>query len=99
MVDGETLITLYEANGVDVNESPVAHRFNADLSVLDTVAFPNIEYRVTDATSVDENGRFWITNYYYPGDKELQTDGDVLAALQGGWGTTHLAYNQVERLV
>jgi hypothetical protein len=48
---------------------------------------------------LDENGRFWVINYFYPGDIVLQTDNDPLVALQQGWGTTHLAYDQVERLV
>lgn len=99
LVDDDKLITIYETNGVDVNESPVAHRFTTDLSAVDTVPLSNIEYRVTDATRLDENGRFWVANYFYPGENVLQTDRDVLAALQGGWGVTHLAYDQVERLV
>lgn len=98
LVDGSRLVTLYETNGEEVNESPVAHRFNGDLSALDTVVFPNIPYRVTDATSLDENGRFWVANYFYPGDTVLQTDTDALAE-KYGWGATHLMYAQVERLV
>ncbi len=97
LIDGETLITLYEVNGVDINSDPVAHRFASDLSLLDTIPFPNIEYRITDATMVDENGRFWVINYFYPGDSVLQTDEDPLR--EGGWGATHLVYEQVERLV
>ncbi len=98
LIDGETLITIYETNGVIVNESPEAHRFNLDLSALDTVPLPNIEYRVTDATDVDENGRFWVINYFFPGDTALQTETDALGD-KYGWGATHLVYNQVERLV
>ena len=52
---------------------------------------------MTDATAVDENGRFWIINYFYPGDKELQTDNDDWR--EGSWGATHLIYDQVERLI
>ena len=98
LVAGDKLITLYEANGATVNEAPVAHRFNLDLSDVDSVPLPNIEYRVTDGTSVDENGRFWVINYFYPGDTALQTESDALGE-KYGWGASHLLYDQVERLV
>ena len=65
LVAGDNLLTNYEVNGTDDNEKPVAHRFNLDLSAVDTIPLPNIKYRVTDATDVI-NGRFWVANYFYP---------------------------------
>ncbi len=95
---GDTLITLYEVNGTRVNEMPVAHRFGFDLNAQDPLSFPNIEYRVTDATSIDEKGYFWVINFYDPRDENLQTDTDALTD-RFGRGTTHSTYEQVERLV
>jgi hypothetical protein len=94
----DTLVTLYEVNGVKVNKDPVANRFDFDLKTREPLPFSNIEYRVTDATVVDEKGRFWVINFYDPRDKNLQTDTDPLAD-RFGLGATHATYNQVERLV
>ncbi len=85
-------------HGVKVNEAPIAHCFGSDLKAQEPLPFLNIEYRVTDATSVDSNGRFWVINFYDPRDKNLQTDSDALADCFG-WGASHSTYNQVERLV
>lgn len=73
-----TLLTLYEANGRLVNPQPVAHRFAADLTALAFLPLSSVEYRITDATSVDEDGRFWAINYFYPGDVKLKADSDPL---------------------
>lgn len=98
LVVGDNLLTFYEANGQTVNQSPMAHRFTLDLQEVESILFPALPFRVTDATEVDENGRFWVINYYYPGDKKLQTDGDGMALPEAA-GATHLLYEQVERLV
>ncbi|GAB4268530.1 MAG: hypothetical protein Kow0080_11510 [Candidatus Promineifilaceae bacterium] len=96
-VDGR-LVTIYEVNGRAITPSPVAHLFDPLLQPLGTVPFPSIEYRVTDATAVDENGRFWVINYFYPGDTSQKPASDPIAQ-QAGQGNTHSQYNQVERLL
>lgn len=94
----DQLYTVYEANGVNVNPEPVAHVFDMALGPVGTVAFPSIEYRVTDATTLAEDGTFWAINYFYPGDTKL-LPGDDQIALTYGIGTTHQTAEQVERLV
>ena len=91
------ILTFYEANGA-VNPSPVAHLFDADLQGVGTAVFPRIEYRITDVTEVDGDGRFWAINYNYPGNKELQTADDPLAEMYGE-GPTHAQSDGVERLL
>lgn len=93
-----TLITLYELNGAEWNPAPLAHRFDAALRPLAPVPFPSVEYRVTDATEIDGDGRFWVINYFFPGDDYLAAAHDPLAA-EYGEGATHQAQVQVERLV
>lgn len=95
---GGSLVTLYEANGEKINPNPVAHRFSLDLQPQPDLAFPALEYRVTDATSVDKYGRFWVINYFFPEDTKLKPIPDPLAALYGE-GETHQAQEVVERLV
>ncbi len=98
LVYGDELVTLYEVNGADLNEAPVAHRFALDLAEAGTLPLARIEYRVTDATAVDGNGRFWVINYFFPGDVDLRPQTDPIAG-QFGQGATHLQRDQVERLL
>ena len=69
IIDGERVITLGEANGRNVNPEPQAKVFNADAELVGLIPMPNIEYRLTDATALDENGRFWVINYYFPPER------------------------------
>lgn len=95
----DELVTIYEVNGRTITPNPVAHRFaTTTLQPVDTLPFPNIEYRVTDATAVDANGRFWVINYFFPGDTDLRPASDPITAASGQ-GTTHAQFNQVERLL
>ncbi len=98
VVAGHRLITLYEANGANVNPSPVAHLFDLGLQPQGTINMTRLEYRVTDATSMDEYGRFWVINCFFPGDALLKPASDRLAE-DYGEGSTHARSNAVERLV
>ncbi len=70
ILDGERVITISEANGLNVNPSPQAKVFNADAEFTGLMSMPQIEYRVTDATALDSDRRFWVINYYYPPERE-----------------------------
>jgi hypothetical protein len=98
ILDGDRIYTVYEANGVNVNSEPTAYVFDLALNTQGTVSFPTIEYRVTDATTVDADGSFWAINYFYPGDTKLKPGDDQLA-LDYGIGLSHQGAEQVERLV
>jgi hypothetical protein len=98
LVAGDTLVTIYEVNGAAINPAPMAHLFDTTLDSRGTTAFPHVEYRITDATALDGNNRFWAINYFFPGDEELLPERDPLAERYGE-GPTHAAYEPVERLV
>ncbi|MBE0566469.1 MAG: hypothetical protein IH621_10950, partial [Krumholzibacteria bacterium] len=68
VIDGRRVITMSEANGANVNPEPRAKVFAEDLDYLGSLPFPQIEYRVTDATALDARRRFWVINYFYPPD-------------------------------
>ena len=99
IVHDNRAILIYEANGLNFQESvqqPV-------ISLLDfsstPIHFPNIEYRITDATRIDQNGRFWAINYFWPGDKKrLKPAADPIAAAYEN-GKTHQSSDVVERLI
>ncbi len=70
LTDGK-IITIHEANGVNVNPKPVVHVFSKALKFLRTIPFPSIEYRITDATELDGGNNFWAINYFFPGEFNL----------------------------
>lgn len=72
---------IHELNGAKVNPAPVVHLFGLDLSPVGVVAFPNVPFRITDASALDAGGRFWAINYFYPGSDELL---DVFGTPEGG---------------
>lgn len=98
LIAGERVMTFYEANGAAVNPQPVTHLFDLSLTPQGELAFPNLEYRLTDATPPDAVGRFWVINYFYPGDTSLKPKADPLAEMYG-LGLSHTQAEAVERLV
>ncbi len=63
-----SIYTIHEANGINVNTTPTISKLDSKLTEQNKIPFPNIEYRITDATSVDSMGQFFVTNYFYPGE-------------------------------
>lgn len=92
-----SLIILFEANGTALNPNPVAQVFDFNLNFLRTISFPNLEYKLTDAASDDENS-FWVINQLTTDNLEFAT-GDDLLMDKYGKGQTHSEQSQVERLV
>lgn len=100
LLTDDRLFTIYEANGQNVNARPQAQQFSLDLEMLEPIAIPNIEYRVTDATTVNESGRFWVINCLFAGSIDKLDPVPDLLFEQHGIGQTHRAHlNTVERLV
>jgi hypothetical protein len=96
---GDKLMALYEANGVNVNPNPIAYLFDLSLNPLGSLPFPNVEYRITDATPADAEGRFWAMNYFWPGDTRDYRPGPDPLVTKYGKGPTHTHYGACERLV
>jgi hypothetical protein len=95
----DTVMAIFEANGHRVNDAPRAVRVGPDLQPLGNVPFPTLEYRVTDATALDAQRRFWVINYFYPGDRDLLHPAADSLAQRFGAGPTHRRSDVVERLV
>ncbi|MFZ1291824.1 MAG: hypothetical protein WAR79_17130 [Melioribacteraceae bacterium] len=94
-----TIIPIYEANGKNVNPNTFVNIFKNDLEISNKIDFPNVEYRITDATEIDENGKFWTINYFFPKDeKKLKTATDKIF-YNFGIGKTHQNSKVVERIV
>jgi hypothetical protein len=99
VVGGDRLLALYEANGVRVNKAPAAESFDQTLSPSGKLTLPSIEYRVTDATSMDSEGRFWVMNYSFPGTAHAYDPAPDPLVARYGTGPTHAQKPQVERLI
>jgi hypothetical protein len=68
---GDKLIAIYEANGINISSNHFLTMIDLQTHQTSTLPMPPIEFRITDATRLDEMGRFWVINYYWPGDFKL----------------------------
>ena len=93
-----SLYVMYEHNSMRNVKQPVAYQINPDLENIREIPFPVISYRITDATISDVYGKFWVMNYFFPGDTHLAVDQDSLVE-EYGEGKTHAENDPVERLV
>lgn len=98
IVSEDELLMIYEANGVELNPDPYAIRTDNTLDAFLELGFDNIEYRMTDATRIDDNGRFWVLNIFMPIEFWLFTDSDPIFE-NFGKGATHSENLNVERLL
>jgi hypothetical protein len=98
LIYNETVFTFFEDYGLHKNNNPVVHKFDLDLQELGTIPMDQIEYRITDVTGADEEGKFWGMNYFFPGDIHLLPASDPIAE-KFGEGETHQSFDPVERLV
>lgn len=96
-VVGNQLVTIYESNGSEVNDNPMAHLFDLMGQPQGTLPFPAVPFRVTDVTEVDENGRFHAINYNFPGDRREQEADTLIEPYTEG--ATHLQSEGVERII
>ena len=99
VIDKDRVIALFEANGDSLIKSPYALSINS--SGNDVIKYPlsSINYRIADATRVDKNNRFWVINYFFPGDRKvLKPSNDILASKYGN-GPSHSRSDRVERLI
>ena len=99
VIDEDRVIALFEANGDSLIKDPYALSIN--LSGNDIIKFPfaSINYRIADATRVDKSNRFWVINYFFPGDKKTLKPSDDILASKYGNGPSHSKSSRVERLV
>ena len=68
VIDGRRIVAIAEVNGGIACPEPRARVFDENLEPIGTLPMPRIEYRLTDATGLDAEGRFWVINYNFPPD-------------------------------
>jgi len=99
LINDEDIIMIYEANGSNLRKNPTQTVFSHKRKNISQINFPNIEYRITDATVMDNNDRFWAINYFWPGDKQLLNPGEDNILNKVKQGSSHFKSDQIERLV
>lgn len=99
IVNGEKIFTVYEANGKNINSTPVIHSFDFELNELSQGVVDNIEYRITDATEVDSNGNVWMINYMWEEDNNDLMPAEDVEFAKFGVGKTHQKSQAVERIL
>ena len=96
--DGEYIYALYEQYGESVNKDPIVLKIDRDLNIIEEMPIDSINYRITDASLMNENGKFWAINYFFHGDEHLKVEADAVSDRFGLPGS-HENDQRVERLV
>ena len=99
IINDKDIVMIYEANGSNLRKNPTQTVFSRKNKSISQINFPNIEYRITDATRIDNDGRFWAINYFWPGDKKLLNPGKDKILNRVKQGSSHFKSDQIERLV
>ena len=75
VVHKNNAILLYEANGINLQKNVEHSKISLDDYSLSKIDGFNIEYRITDATALDSDNKFWCINYFWPGEKDKLKPG------------------------
>ena len=99
VIKGDRVYGLFEAYGDSLIKDPYVLSVNVSGKNIKKHPTSSINYRIADATRIDNNNRFWAINYFYPGDKSTLKPSKDLLAQNYGEGPTHSKSDRVERLV
>jgi len=98
VIHNNNVIMIYEANGANLLKDPKQIAISLlDLS-LKEINSQNIEYRLTDATSI-YNNKFWAINYFWSGDKKKLKPAPDLITEKYHLTQSHKNTETVERLI
>lgn len=95
VIEEDRVVAFFEA-ACNLDKVPVAHTFDFDLNPAGDMPV-DLQFRLTDATTVDRNGHFWVSNYYWGGDD--WEAGACPLQERFGVGSSHQQTRTVERLV
>jgi len=98
LIYNDHVVLFYEANGAAAYPNSRARVYSLDLEEVATLDMPPLEYRLTDVTQPDDQGRFWASNFFFPLDVKILPKTDPLVE-KWGKGPTHAQTIIVERLV
>jgi len=99
LMHNDHALMLYEANGANLQRGAYHILFSPNDQKISRIRSVNIEYRITDATKIDEDNKFWSINYFWPGDKKSLNPSKDLIFEKTPKGESHQNSNIVERLI
>ncbi|MEO0340416.1 MAG: hypothetical protein AAF242_14545 [Bacteroidota bacterium] len=96
----DQILAIHEANGLEGKGPINATILSKNFQELFTTEMPQIPFRITDATDMDADGRFWAINYFYDGDRFMRVSKDIVLEQYGiTKGASHQKNQFVERLI
>ncbi|WP_317932454.1 hypothetical protein [Halioxenophilus sp. WMMB6] len=97
---GDQLLSIHELNRPrgDAGQAQATLLNIDDFQVRTPVAMPDVPYRITDASEPDSEGRFWVINYLYSGDRVMHVAQDPIWQRWGRSASQGVEEN-VERLL
>ena len=99
LIHNDHIILFYEAQGINLQKSVWQYRVSLTNFSVSKIEFPNIEYRITDVSRIDDQNHFWAINYNWPGDaKRLKPAPDPIV-MNIKEGKSHQNSDAVERLI
>lgn len=98
VIDGDRIIVINEANGLNLLVSPKAFMYDGNLNLLDTLTIPHVEYRITDATYANNN-KFYALNYFYTGDRSSLNPAVDSIAVKFGISSSQSSAAGIERIL
>ena len=100
VIKNDHIYALFETSGSNLIPNPYALSIEISGNEIQKYPISNINYRITDATKIDQNNRFWAINYFFPRDKKsLNPSDDDILVNKYGQGPTHSISDRVERIV
>ena len=97
-INGDKIIVVNEANGLNLLSNPKVFVYDKNLNLLDTLSIPHVEYRITDATYVN-NDKFYAINYFYTGDRTSLNPAEDSVAIKFGISNSQSSYSGIERIL
>jgi hypothetical protein len=99
LIHKNNIILFYEGQGINLQKSVWQYRVSLVDFSISKIKFPNIEYRITDVSQLDDQNRFWAINYFWPGDAKLLKPAPDPILMKIKEGKSHQNSEVVERLI
>jgi hypothetical protein len=99
LIHNDHVILFYETQGINLQKSVWQYRVSLTDFSVSKIEFPNIEYRITDVSRMDDQNHFWAINYYWPGDAKYLKPAPDPIVMKIKEGKSHQKSDAVERLV
>ena len=98
LLSDDKLLSFYELNSERITPQSKVHWHSLHSNKNGELPLTQVPFRLTDASALDQQNRFWAINYLWQGDKRFFEAHDPIVP-RGSQGHTHHQFPQVERLL